>query len=208
VPRPAFIPPQIPSSTKAPPQGADWIHEPKWDGYRFQVIKNGNLIRIHSRSGAEYTDRLPRMAEWFSRLPTRAAVLDGELCLIDDAGGANFRQLMAQMRTRAPDETRLMFFVFDLLHQDGVDLRQLPLSERKRDLHRLCRKSRVPFMREMQSFPDGGALLQHCELMGFEGVVSKRLAARYISGPSRSWLKVKCEGWKRANQHRAHLFEV
>src|SRR5262245_21122509 len=82
------------------------------------------------------------MVEWFPHIPTRAAVLDGELCMIDDAGAANFRQLMAQMGTRAPDETRLMFFVFDLLHQDGVDLRQLPLSERKRDLHRLCRKSR------------------------------------------------------------------
>jgi len=147
------------------------------------------------------------MAEWFAKLPTRAAVLDGELCLFDDAGAANFRQLMAQMRTRAPDETQLMFFVFDLLHQDGVDLRQLPLSERKRDLHRLCRKSKMPIMREMQSFPDGAALLEHRNLMGFEGVVSKRPAARYISGPSRSWVKVKCEGWKRSNQHRAKLFE-
>src|SRR5262245_19614047 len=120
---------------------------------------------------------------------------------------ANFRQLMAQMRTRAPDETRLMFFVFDLLHQEGVDLRQLPLSERKLDLHRLCGKSRVPFMREMQSFPDGAALLKHCNLMGFEGVVSKRLAARYISGPSRSWVKIKCADWKAANKHRGKLFE-
>jgi len=202
VPRPAFIPPQIPSSTKAPPTGADWIHGPKWDGYRFQVVKNGRDVRLYSRSGAEYTERLPRMAEWFANLPTRAAVLDGELCLIDDAGAANFRQLMAQMRTRAPDETQLMFFVFDLLHQDGVDLRQLPLSERKQDLHRLCRKSRVPFMREMQSFP-----LEHCNMMGFEGVVSKRPAARYTSGPSRSWVKVKCEGWQAANRYRGKLFE-
>jgi ATP-dependent DNA ligase len=148
------------------------------------------------------------MAEAFAELPTRAAILDGELCLIDAGGAADFRKLMREMRTRAPDETRLMFFVFDLLHQEGVDLRQLPLSERKRDLRRLCRQSRVSFMREMQSFPDGAALLEHCNLMGFEGVVSKRLAARYVSGPSRSWVKVKCEGWKRANQHRAQLFEV
>ena len=111
------------------------------------------------------------------------------------------------MRTRAPDETQPVFFVFDLLHQDGVDLRQLPLSERKRDLHRLCRKSRVPFMREMQSFPDGAVLLEHCNQMGLEGVVSKRLAARYVSGPGRSWVKTKCAEWLAANQHRHKLFE-
>src|SRR5262245_39794853 len=98
------------------------------------------------------------------------------------------------MRTRAPDETRLMFFVFDLLHQDGVDLRQLPLSERKRDLHRLCRKSRIPFMREMQSFPDGAVLFDYCNRFGFEGIVSKRRSSRYSSGPSRNWVKTKCPG--------------
>jgi bifunctional non-homologous end joining protein LigD len=61
---------------------------------------------------------------------------------------------------------------FDLLHQDGVDLRALPLSERKRDLHRLCRKSRVPFLREVQTFPNGPLLFDHCSKFGFEGVVS------------------------------------
>ena len=66
-----------------------------------------------------------------------------------------------------------MFLAFDLLHQDGVDLRGLPLSERKRDLRRLCRKSRVPFMREVQTFPNGPLLFDHCNKFGFEGVVSQ-----------------------------------
>jgi len=70
-----------------------------------------------------------------------------------------------------------------------------------------CRKSRVPFMREMQSFPDGAVLLEHCNQMGLEDVVSKRLAARYVSGPGRSWVKTKCAGWLAANQHRHKLFE-
>ena len=63
-----------------------------------------------------------------------------------------------------------MFLVFDLLHQDGVDLRGLPLSERKRDLIRLCRKSKVPFLRQVQTFPDGALLFDHCNKFGFEGV--------------------------------------
>ena len=116
--------------------GDDWLHEPKWDGFRFQIIKDGGTVRLYSRHGAEYTDRLPGMVEAF-----------------------------------------------------GVDLRDLPLTERKRDLRRLCRKSRVPFMREVQTFPNGPLLLDHCNKFGFEGVVSKRLSSRYLSGPSRVWQK-------------------
>ena len=130
----AFIRPLSPSASVQPPKAYDWLHEPKWDGFRFQVVKDGERVRLYSRHGAEYTDRLPRMAEAFSRLPTQSASLDGELCPIDPGGHAR----MAQMRTSHPDENPLMFLAFDLLHQDGVDLRGLPLSERKRDFHRLC----------------------------------------------------------------------
>jgi bifunctional non-homologous end joining protein LigD len=79
------------------------------------------------------------------------------------------------MRTRWPGEENLVFMAFDLLHQDGVNLQKLALSERKRDLHRLCAKSRLRFLREVQTFPNGALLLEHCDKFGFEGVVSKRL---------------------------------
>jgi len=122
----AFISPLSPSAR--PPQGDDWIHEPKWDGFRFQIIKDGSAVRLYSRHGAEYTDRLPGMVEAFAGLPTRAAILDGELCLIDPRGSAHFYRLMAQMRTSSPDESQLEFLVFDLLHQDGVDCVACPWS--------------------------------------------------------------------------------
>ncbi len=111
------------------------------------------------------------------------------------------------MRTSHPDESQLMLLVFDLLHQDGVDLRGLPLSERKRDLHRLCVKSRVPFLKEVQTYPNGPLLFDHCNKFVFKGVVSKRLASRYSSGPSRNWVKTKCPGWKRINAVRYRLFD-
>ncbi len=100
----------------------------------FRSSRTAASVRFYSRHGAEYTDRLPRMVEAFGKLPTQSAILDGELVLIDPTGAAHFYRLMAQMRTSHPDESQLMFLVFDLLHQDGVDLRGLPLSERKRDL--------------------------------------------------------------------------
>ena len=62
-------------------------------------------------------------------------------------------------------------------------------------------------MRQVQTFPDGPVLFDHCSKFGFEGVVSKRKGSRYSSGPSRNWVKTKCPGWKRINSERYRLFE-
>jgi ATP-dependent DNA ligase len=69
-----------------------------------------------SRNGAEYTEKLPRMAAWFAHLPTASVILDGELCLIGSRGVAHFYKLLAEMRTSSPDEAQLVFLAFDLLH--------------------------------------------------------------------------------------------
>ena len=204
----AFIRPLAPSASIRPPKGKDWLHEPKWDGYRFQVIKDGSDVRLYSKSGGEYSSKLPGMRKSFAELPTNSAILDGELCLIDPRGGAHFYRLMTQMRTRWPEEGLLVFLAFDLLHQDGVDLRSLPLSERKRDLDRLCRHLQTSFLKQVETFPDGEVLFDHCNKFGFEGVVSKRRASGYTSGLSRHWVKVKCPNWRRANADRGQLFEA
>jgi len=91
------------------------------------------------------------MVEAFRKLPTRLCILDGELFLVEPRSSVHFYRLIAQMRTSRPDESQLMFLACDLLHENGVDLRALPLSERRRDLHRLCSKAKVPFMREVQT---------------------------------------------------------
>jgi ATP-dependent DNA ligase len=172
-----------------------------------QIIKDGAGVRMYAKSGVDYTARLQKMAEAFAKLPAESVILDGELVLINPRGGAHFYRLMREMRTRTPDESQLMFLAFDLLHQDGVDLRGLQLSERKRDLNRLCRKARVSFLSQVETFPDGDVLLDYCNRFEFEGVVSKRLTSHYSSGPSRHWLKTKCEAWARDNTERYRLFE-
>jgi|SRR5262245_844272 len=182
--------------------------QPKWDGYRFQVIKHGDWVRLFSKSRAEYTGRLERVAEAFRKLLSHSAVLDGELCFIGADGLPSFHRLMAEMRSKWPDESAPVFMPFDLLHQDGPDLRQRPLSERKRDLDRLCRNARIPFMHQVQIFPDGEVLFEHCGKYGFEGIVSKRAGRPYVSGRSKCWVKVKCPNWKRDNQDRFRLFEA
>ena len=86
----AFIRPLVPSSAACPPKGDDWLHEPKWDGVRFQVIKDGSDVRLYSKSVADYSNKLPNMRKAFAELPTNSVVLDGELYLIDPGGGAHF----------------------------------------------------------------------------------------------------------------------
>jgi bifunctional non-homologous end joining protein LigD len=71
----SFIRPLAPSASVHPPQGDDWIFEPKWDGFRFQCIKDAAGIRFYSRNVTSYTDRLPHMAEAFSKLPTQSGIL-------------------------------------------------------------------------------------------------------------------------------------
>jgi bifunctional non-homologous end joining protein LigD len=105
----AFVRPLTASSAVRPPSGKHWLHEPKWDSFRFQIVKNGSAIRFYSRHGADYTERLPGMHKAFAELAADAAIIDGELCLVDLRGAAHFWQLMSQMRSRWPDESRLMF---------------------------------------------------------------------------------------------------
>jgi bifunctional non-homologous end joining protein LigD len=83
----------------------------KWDVYRALITKDGDRVRIFSRSGAEYSTRLPRMVEAFARLPASSAVLDGELCYIGADGQAKFYALMRQMRVRVPDESGIDVFL-------------------------------------------------------------------------------------------------
>ena len=205
--RPTFIHPCRPVLGHVPPKGPSWTFEPKLDGWRWVAVKNGRDVRLYSKGGTNFSARLPAMVEALGDLPIRSAVLDGELVLLNADGTANFYELMAQMRTRRPDETRLRYYVFDLLHADGIPLGHLPYSERRRDLERLCRKSKVPCMRLVHDFPNGPELLRHAIELRYEGIVGKRTDKPYASGPCKFWVKLKNPELVRANQRRHLMFE-
>ena len=85
-----------------------------------------------------------------------------------------------------------MFFAFDLLHLDGKDLRGCPLLERRALLRRLIKPDpRCPIQFSDQVAGDGASFFRAASDLGLEGIVSKRAASQYRSGPSRSWLKTK-----------------
>ena len=94
-----------------------------------------------------------------------------------------------------------------LLHQNGRDLRELPLFERKARLDKLLLTANANRLRYSESFDDDVALLKAADLLGFEGIVSKRRDAPYRSGKQCDWVKVKCATWREANEERWRLFE-
>ena len=113
--RPTFVRPLIPADATGPPPGEGWLHEHKWDGYRFQVVKNGLEVRLFSNGGAEYTERLPwrRSPRCRSALPSSTASSASST----PRASSNFCELHEQMRTRWPGENDLVFMAFDFLRR-------------------------------------------------------------------------------------------
>jgi bifunctional non-homologous end joining protein LigD len=191
-------------TAKSVPAGEGWVHEPKLDRYRLQVVKDDSTVRLYSRRGHDWGKRLAALAESLRAIPTRSAILDAELCLPGRDGAPNFYGLMARMHNR---QHELAVYAFDLMHLDGEDLRPLPLTTRRRRMERLLGRAKVPCLHLVEAFDDGQALLEAAERHRLEGVVSKRRDAPYRSGESRDWRKIKTAAWREANRERWRLFE-
>jgi len=176
------------------------------DGYRFQIVKDDDRVRLHSKSGSDWTKRLVLLAEALAAIRCKSAVIDSELVFPASEGHPDFRALQAAIGDRTRHH-QLAVFAFDLLHHDGNDLRPLPLIERRLKLTELVARSSVPCLHLVQGFDNGAKLLKAAERHGLEGIVSKRQASAYASGPSRDWVKLKTAGWREANRERWRLFE-
>jgi bifunctional non-homologous end joining protein LigD len=200
-----FIRPCVPLTAKAIPRGDDWLHEPKLDGYRFQVVKDGRTVRLYSRNGYDWTKRLASLAEGLRGLLCKSAVIDGELVFPAADGSPDFYRLQSAMVPGRQHE--LAVFAFDLLHHNGEDLRPYSLSDRRLQLTELVARSNVHCLHLVLGFDKGAKLLEAAERHGLEGIVSKRQTSAYTSGPSRDWVKIKTAGWRAANRERWRLFE-
>jgi bifunctional non-homologous end joining protein LigD len=195
--RPGALPdtvrPQLATPAAEVPEGDDWLHEIKFDGYRTIVRLEDGAVRLLTRSGHDWTERYGMLARPFARLRCRQALLDGEIVVQDATGLSSFSDLqdaLAEGRTEA-----LTFFAFDLLHLDGQNLGQVTLADRKRVLERLF----VPVLDQRSALQlsehvrgDGPAFFEQASRLGLEGVIAKRADSPYQQGRSRSWLKCKC----------------
>ena len=136
--RPAgFVEPCPPTLGSAVPSGSKWAYEIKHDGFRFICRREGNRMRVFSRRGHDWTDRVPRIVDTFARLPATSVTLDGEGVACGPDGVTNFAPLRAAIGRPAKGEVFL--YAFDLLELDGRDLRREPWSDRRWKLARLLR---------------------------------------------------------------------
>ena len=174
------------------PEGEEWIHEIKFDGYRLLAFVAGGGARLRTRNGNDWTDNFPSLLSTLQHLKIDSAVLDMEAVLLDPEGKSSFQALQAALGEGGHPE-RIVAYGFDLLHLDGSDLTRLPLTERKGKLEALLAKSDQSVVRYSQHFAVVGAEMykQACA-KGLEGIISKRADAPYVGGRQKTWLKVKC----------------
>ena len=95
-----FIPPQLPSLTEHPPEGAEWIHEVKHDGYRTMLFVERGTVHAYTRNGHDWSDRYPGIIAAARKLPCRSAILDGEVIVQDAGGVSDFEALQAALRSQ------------------------------------------------------------------------------------------------------------
>ncbi len=183
--------PQLAELTDEAPLGRDWLSEVKFDGYRILAFVEGGTVRLMTRNGLDWTRRLPRLAGSVASLGLRDALLDGEMVALDDEGRSDFSRLQAALSDGK--DGALFYYVFDLLHLDGWDLRPCRLLDRKETLRTLSDwRGGVRYSDHMTG--QAAALHQQACARKLEGIICKQADAPYRAGRSRAWVKVKCEG--------------
>ncbi len=190
---PQTLAPQLATLANAPPSdGVGWIYELKFDGYRMLArIDARGAVRLFTRSGNDWTDKLASIADAIKALGLRSTWLDGELTATGDNGAPDFQRLQNAFDRAAT--TDLIYTLFDLPVYAGRDLREEPLLERRAALEALVQKDAGETLRFSAAFAARASdLVASACKIGFEGVIGKRADAPYRSGRSSQWIKLKC----------------
>ena len=165
---------------------ADWMWEPKLDGYRVVAFVDGESVKLRTRRGLDLAADFPKVCADLRKQAVDTMILDAEIVAFDAEGQPSF----GAMQNRSAQTERAVLYCFDLLHFAGVNLRQAPYTDRRRYLAQSLLPS--PLVQLVHSVDDGVALQAAAAASGLEGVVGKRKNSRYEAGKrSASWLKVK-----------------
>lgn len=187
---PEFVEPQLATLVDAPPAGEQWLHEIKLDGYRLLCRVEGEDITLLGRNRGDWTAKAPAVVAAVRALGLSSAFLDGELVALDDRGHTDFAALVDRLNHRRGEG--LVYHVFDLLHADGVDLRDEPLLARKARLAEICARASGALRYTDHVLGRGPEFLAAASEHGLEGVMSKRADGPHRDGRGREWLKIKC----------------
>lgn len=188
-PLPDFVRPALCETRAAPPDGSDWLHEIKYDGYRIQAAVSGGAVRLHSREGLDWTNRFPTLRTALAALDLDGALIDGEAVVFDEQGLTDFPALVDALDTASP---KVAYVAFDLIAASGESLASRPLAERKSRLSTLLKEADGKVLRVATHVVGHGARVFESAVQGgAEGIVSKATDAPYRSGRGDGWVKVK-----------------
>ncbi len=186
---PGFITPSLATLAHRPPRDEGWVHEIKYDGYRFQCHIQ-RKVRFYTRRGYDWTERLDNLVNALQPLTDRAIILDGEVTVETPEGRSDFHALEQEMKATGGSQ-RLVFYAFDVLYFGGYDLRDVPLLDRKQVLREvLPRAGPIKYSEHIEG--DGPTIWHRACELGLEGIISKRADGRYVSDRSPNWIKVPC----------------
>ena len=191
-PLPPRLEPMLCQLHEDAPEGDEWIHELKLDGYRLLCRIDEDEARFFSRNGIEWTDKVGAPLTQAAKSLGHTGWLDGELVTFDAQGRTSFRTVRSAVN--ADQHARLVYMAFDLLFVDGVDLRERSLLWRKSQLNNVlgedAKRSPIRLVEHVRG--NGPAFVEQACAMGVEGVVSKRADSHYLAKRSPSWRKVRC----------------
>ena len=186
---PEWVVPQLTQLVETAPDGDQWLHEIKYDGYRMHARLDRGAVKLLTRTGLDWTHKYPAIAKAVAALDARQAYFDGELCGVGPDGITAFN--IVQLASDSGNAAALVFFLFDLLHLDGEDLRECPLIERKERLKAPLANAAPSLHYSDHVIGQGPAFYEKACAMQVEGIVSKRIDAPYTPGNRGLWRKVK-----------------
>ena len=186
-----FISPELAVQATSPPTGDVWLHEIKYDGYRIQAICDDTGVRLVTRSGLDWTHRMPSIATALAKLELAGSTLDGEVVVLNEQGQTDFAALQGAFDNAGTSP--LLYYVFDAMRAEREDIRSLPLLQRKERLKKMLTGAPPGVVRFSEhAVGTGRAMFEEACRLGAEGIVSKRGDAPYRSGRQPDWIKVKC----------------
>lgn len=188
---PTQLKPELATLVDSAPEG-QWSYEIKFDGYRIMARIDHDQVQLFTRNGHDWTHKLPQQAAALAALGLESAWLDGEMVVVNEHGVPDFQAL--QNAFEAGSSGNILYYLFDLPYLNGVDLREVPVEERRAALATVLGSHEQPLLRFSEAFdetPD--ALLNSACQMQMEGLIGKRLGSPYVSRRSSDWIKLKCK---------------
>lgn len=188
---PESIKPQLATLVESVPDG-DWRYEIKFDGYRIMARIESGKVQLFTRNGHDWTAKMPQQAEALAALGLESAWLDGEVVVPNEDGTPDFQAL--QNAFDVGRSGAIIYYLFDMPYLNGMDLREVPLEQRRAALGQLIEGNDSELLRFSADFTEQPeSVLESACQMKLEGLIGKRAGSTYVSKRSNSWVKIKCK---------------